>query len=114
MRRQNFNCDYSIEAGIAGFVNLPHSTRTNSGEDFIGPKRLPGRIGMGSHQLGGGQSITLWVSKTMGFSAVSQVEVFNNPVIFESTEMRLAGAHRLGDHQHRSNRIARLQVKNYR
>ena len=37
MRRQNFDGDDSIEAGIAGFVNFAHSARTDSGEDFIGP-----------------------------------------------------------------------------
>ena len=37
MRRQNFYCDDSIESGIAGFINLAHSARTYSGEDFVGP-----------------------------------------------------------------------------
>ena len=37
MRRQNLDGDNSIEAGIAGFVDLAHATRTDSGEDFVGP-----------------------------------------------------------------------------
>ena len=37
MSRQNFDGDDSIEARIAGAVNLAHSTRTDSGEDFVGP-----------------------------------------------------------------------------
>ena len=37
MSRKNFDGDDSIEARIAGFVNLAHSTRTDSGEDFVRP-----------------------------------------------------------------------------
>ena len=37
MSRKNFYRDNSIKAGIAGFINLAHSTRTNSREDFVGP-----------------------------------------------------------------------------
>ncbi len=37
MSGQNIYRDGSIEAGIAGFVHLAHSARTNGGEDFIGP-----------------------------------------------------------------------------
>jgi hypothetical protein len=35
MSGKNFDGDDSIEAGIAGFINLAHSTRTDSGEDFV-------------------------------------------------------------------------------
>ena len=37
MSGQNFYRDDSVEADIAGFVDLAHSARTDSGEDFIGP-----------------------------------------------------------------------------
>ena len=49
--RQDFDRDDSIEAGITGFVHLAHATRTDSGEDLVRPRRLPGRIGMGSRHL---------------------------------------------------------------
>ena len=37
MSRKNLNGDNSVEAGIAGFIDLTHSTRTDSREDFVGP-----------------------------------------------------------------------------
>jgi hypothetical protein len=37
MRRQNFDGDGSVEASVFGAVNLTHSTRTNGGENFVGP-----------------------------------------------------------------------------
>jgi hypothetical protein len=37
MRWQNLDGDNSIEARITGFVNLAHSTRADSGEDFVRP-----------------------------------------------------------------------------
>ena len=37
MSGKNLDGDDSIEARIAGLVHLAHSTRTNSGEDFVGP-----------------------------------------------------------------------------
>ena len=37
MRRQDFDGYNAVEAGIPGFVNLSHSARTDSGEDFVGP-----------------------------------------------------------------------------
>ena len=37
MSWQNLDGDNSIETGIAGFVNLAHSARTNTRKDFVGP-----------------------------------------------------------------------------
>src|ERR1700674_473947 len=37
MRRQNLNCNDSVEPRVPGAVYLAHSSRTDSGEDFIGP-----------------------------------------------------------------------------
>ena len=37
MSRKNFDGNDSIETRIAGFINLTHSTRTDRGENFIGP-----------------------------------------------------------------------------
>ena len=37
MRGQNFYRDGSVEAGIAGFVHLAHSARTDRGENFVRP-----------------------------------------------------------------------------
>ncbi len=37
MSGKNLNGDNSIEAGITGFINLAHSARTDSGEDFVRP-----------------------------------------------------------------------------
>ena len=37
MSGQHLDRDDSIEAGIARFINLAHSARTDRGEDFVGP-----------------------------------------------------------------------------
>jgi hypothetical protein len=37
MSRKNLNGDNSIKPGITGFVNLAHSARTDSGENFVRP-----------------------------------------------------------------------------
>ena len=37
MSRKNLDGNDAIEAGIAGFVHLAHSARTNGGENFVGP-----------------------------------------------------------------------------
>jgi hypothetical protein len=37
MSGENFDGDDAIEARIASFINLAHSTRTDGGEDFVGP-----------------------------------------------------------------------------
>ena len=37
MSGKNLDGNDAIEAGIAGFINLAHSARTDSGEDFVGP-----------------------------------------------------------------------------
>ena len=35
VRRQNFQCDFAIEFGVVGEVNLTHATRTELGADFV-------------------------------------------------------------------------------
>jgi hypothetical protein len=37
MRWQDLDGDDAIQAGITGLINLAHSTRTDSSEDFVGP-----------------------------------------------------------------------------
>ena len=37
MSRKDLDGNDSIEAGITGFVNLAHSARTDSRENFVGP-----------------------------------------------------------------------------
>ena len=47
MRRQNFDGDSSIEARVAGFVNLAHPARTDGGEDFVGADFFGLLVGVG-------------------------------------------------------------------
>ena len=35
MRRQNFNCDCSVQPRVARFVDLTHSARANWRDDFV-------------------------------------------------------------------------------
>jgi hypothetical protein len=37
MRRQHFDGNDAVEARVASAIHLTHSSRTDSGEDFIGP-----------------------------------------------------------------------------
>ena len=39
--------DLAVQSDILGLKDLAHPARTDGGEDFVGPRRLPERIAMG-------------------------------------------------------------------